>query len=187
MSTRHKIVFDTNPFSEAHRYRDILAELFRACPVNELVTYAEMSKALGFAVHERRHLILNALAMVGQQDGIQFGVVRSMGYRRLAAHETHVLGVAARRRGRRLCHVAAHRIERTLQLTNDMPEDAKRAAYREIAGLRLMEHAGSDRIATKIEKATPADRPMSVAETLRATFANLGIHPRTAKKKAPAA
>ena len=82
---------------------------------------------------------------------------------------------------------AAQRIERTLQMANDMPEDAKRAAYREIAGLRLMEHAGSDRIATKIEKATPADRPMSVAETLRATFANLGIHPRTAKKKAPAA
>lgn len=122
-----------------------VADMFTASPVGGVVTYAAMSQAIGQPIQNKRYVALRALEVANRECGAIFGVVRGVGYQRLAAQDAHVLGAYTRGRirkaaGRTIKHMAA-----AISSANNMPDDAKRRAYAEINSLALARHIAGDK------------------------------------------
>ena len=75
-----------------------LADRLMQAAVGDVVTYSDLSAALGADVHRRRYLLMQAIKAANAETGALFASVRRIGYQRLAANEAHIVGAAARRR-----------------------------------------------------------------------------------------
>jgi hypothetical protein len=145
---------------------DVLAisACMSSAPVGGTVTYEQLSAAIGRPVQGHRYLVQAAISKLSRDTGAIFVSVYRVGYKRIPAEESHILGAAVRETVRRRVKRAGQKIIRAIATANDMPADAARRANREVAILGLIEHASSD----KALKAavTEADTPKPVAKVM---------------------
>jgi hypothetical protein len=141
-----------------------LVDLFTAASVGAVVTYADMSAAIGRDIHARRHLIPRAMTLAAKEAGAIFGSVRGVGYQRLAATDAHMLGAHTRGRIRRSAKRTADAITAAVSAANDMPDEARRRAFAEVNAMGLIRHLATDK-AVSATTAEPKAEP--VAHTMR--------------------
>jgi hypothetical protein len=142
----------------------VIADLLKAASVDDTVTYAAMSQAIGQPIQAKRYLALRALEVANKESGAIFGSVRCVGYQRLPAQEAHVLGSHTRGRIRKAAARTIRHITAALDAANDMPMPAKLKAYTEINSLALARHIASDK---QITAATGDAKAEPVAVVMR--------------------
>jgi hypothetical protein len=62
-----------------------VAELIIATPIDQIVSYDDMSAAAGCDVRQKRWIILQAKALMNREHGIVLSPKRGIGYRRLGS------------------------------------------------------------------------------------------------------
>lgn len=152
-----------------------LAEALKSASYGALVTFDDLSQALGRNVLlSQRYLIYAAIKVANEESGAVFASVRKRGYRRLPPDEAHKVGQTARRRVRRAARAAANGITAALRAANAIEPEAQRRANAEISALNLIEHLSMDRNVKP--SAAHESTPQSVTETARAALARLGVN-----------
>jgi hypothetical protein len=141
-------------------------------PVGEVITFFELSKALGANVKARQYLIHGAIKLASKEAGAIFTSVRSVGYKRLPAEAAAAVGSHARNRVRSTARKASGIITRAVERANDMSDEARRKAMTEVSALQLLNTLAADRTVKAVQ---PTDKPQPVAMTLRSMAASLGI------------
>jgi hypothetical protein len=122
-----------------------LADLLTACPIEQIISYDQLSKTLGAPITGRLYFAHRAMELANAECGAIFVNVKLVGYKRLPHDEAHALGVHARRRGRRIFRQASKKIGNALVVANDMSNEARLKAYSEQAALGLLQHMTYDR------------------------------------------
>jgi hypothetical protein len=122
-----------------------LADLFKACSIEETVSYDQLSKTLGAPIIGRLYFAHRAMELANAECGAIFVNVKLLGYKRLPHDEAHALGAHARRRGRRIFRQASKKIGNVLIIANDISNEARLKAYSEQASLGLLLHMTYDR------------------------------------------
>lgn len=148
-----------------------LADLFSAAPVGGTISYADMSRAIGRNIADRRYLALRAMQVATRETGAIFGSVRGVGYQRLQPQDAHMLGAHTRGRIRRSAKRTADAIVAALQSTNNMPDDARRRAYAEVNAMHLVRHITTDK---QVSAASPEPKAEPVAITMRRFAEQIG-------------
>jgi hypothetical protein len=149
----------------------ILADAFLATPVGEMITFSQMSEALGADIDARRYLVQRAIQTASKESGAIFSSIRSVGYKRLPAEEIPAVGAHSRNRIRRITKRAASMLTRAMERANDMSDDDRRKTLSEISTLQMVNFLSSDRA---IKNVTPSDKPQPVAVVLRAMASAIG-------------
>lgn len=149
-----------------------LTDLLCVASVGDVVSYADMSAAIGSDIRIRPWLVPRAVVLANRDQGALFACINGIGQKRLSAAEAHLLGHAVRRRIGRASRRTAKLITRGMEVANDIPAEAKRKAYAELNTLGLLAHISRDRVTA----ATASDdKPMPIAQVMRATMAQLGV------------
>lgn len=130
-------------------------------PVGELLTYDAITEIIGAPAKEKRFLILAAIQKINKDTGALFVPVTRVGYRRLPASESYIIGVNTRSKIRRSARRTGQRIINAIRGVNDMPRENLLRANREIAMLGLIEHVSSERAAKIGETEQPTIKPVS--------------------------
>jgi hypothetical protein len=143
-----------------------LTDRFLETPVEGTITFADMSKAIGKSIHARRWIMQRVLHIASRESGAIFSSVRGVGYKRLSAEEASVVGSHARTRIRRTSRKASLVISRAVEMANQLSENGRRSAYREISSLQLLQHISTDKSVKATEQAD--DKPQPVAFTMKA-------------------
>lgn len=162
------------PFPQpSHTNTDVrvLVDLLLSASIGDVVTYEAMSAAIGSPVKRRAWLIPRAVKQANKEAGALFGTVINAGQKRLPATDAHVVGHTARRKVRRTSRRAKEMIGRSMEVANDIPNDAKRKAYAELNVLGLIEHISRDQ---RIEAVIEENKPLPVAKTMRLMMEQLG-------------
>lgn len=129
------VCVSTNP-----DYVRILAEVLKACPYEETVTFEQMSDALGFDVKRRRYLIQAARKLASNESGAAFVSAHRIGYTRLLGDEVSVVGALTRQKQRRLGNNAIRIMTNTLATSNDLSHANRFRIEREVAVQGLVRH-----------------------------------------------
>lgn len=122
-----------------------LADMLASTPIGAVVTYSDLSDAIGRDVLRVRHLLHAARIRARKDTGAVFSPVTRVGLRRLTAEEAHTIGSTARQRVRRTSKRALVAMAAVLARANDLPPDVMRRATAEISALGLLEHLAADR------------------------------------------
>jgi len=122
-----------------------LADLLKACPIEGMVTYEQLSRELGAPISDRLYLVHRAMELANAESGAIFINVKLVGYKRLAHDDAHAVGAQARVRSRRIFNRASKKISNVLIVANDMSNAARIKAYSEQAALGLLQHLTYDR------------------------------------------
>lgn len=149
----------------------VLERLLRAAPAGAVVTYDEMSKAIGRDVQNgARHLVQSARRRLLAQERIVFGVVTDVGLKRLDDHG--IVGTA----GQRLKHI--HRTAtvgaREMSAVQDfaaLPNDEKIRHNTAASVYGVLRHVTKEKTLAKLEAATAEKLPL--AKMLEAVKENL--------------
>ena len=142
-----------------------LADLMIACPVGGRLTFDEMTRALGFDVRQKRHVIDAARRMANKETGAIFLSVPRHGYDRLTGNDAYVLESPARKHIRRTARVTAQTMTNAVEKCNDVSQETLKRVSRAASTLGLIAYMAQDRsVHPKSEAATP---PPS-ADTIRA-------------------
>lgn len=150
-----------------------IADLLSAAAVGATVSYADMSRALGVPIQQKRYILLRALAVANRESGAIYGAVRGVGYQRLAPQDAHILGAHARGRIRSTAKRAATHMTAALATANDLPDAAKRKAFAEINALSLLRHLASDK---KVEAAAGEPKAEPVGVVMRRFAEAIGVN-----------
>jgi len=144
-----------------------IAELLAKCQPGEIVTFDQMSEAIGRSIFTRRHAIISARRVAERENGAVFASERSVGYKRIEASAVaDVVGTSARAHIRRSARRSARSILEGTRRSNDLPPEVQRKVAAEMSALGLIEHISRDK------NVKPADdaptKPQPVAVTARA-------------------
>lgn len=155
------MAFPASKHSTDVRY---LADLLKATPIDGMISYDAMTKALGFNIINKRYLIPAAMRLASTEVGAIFENIRGQGYHRLRSAEVHQIGLSARRRVRSTTRRASNTIDSTISKANDMTDADLRKALREMSALDLIRFMATDRV---IKAAMPeSEKPQPVAKSL---------------------
>jgi hypothetical protein len=140
-----------------------LADLFAAASVGDIVTYDQMSQAIGRPIAGCRYLALRGMAIANRETGAIYGNIIRAGYRRLPAQDAHMLGAHARGRFRRTAKRTSAAIVAAVSNANDMPDDARRRAYAEVNAMALVRHIAADKqVAAAAPEAEAKAEPIAI-------------------------
>lgn len=148
-----------------------LTDCFLATPIGGVVTYPEMTEAIGADIMARRYLVMRAIKTALRENGAIFGAVTRVGYQRLSAEQAHTIGSNARARVRRTSRRAADAITRAIAVANDVSDEARGRAFAEISALQLIQHLTTDKARSVVVETA---KPQPVAVTLRAMMTQIG-------------
>ena len=161
------------PSSANALYIRTLADLLVACPVGGIVTYHQMTAAVGEDVEARRYLVVRALTVANTETGANFRCIRQTGYQRMTSEEAHTVGGLARVVIRRKATRAARAIGNAVAKANDMSNAAMLQAFSEQAQLGLIQHMTYERNMPQPREGEP---PPNVAKTVAASVKALRDH-----------
>lgn len=149
-----------------------VAELFMRCQPGEIVTFPEMSAAIGSSIFVRRHIITSARKMALKEAGAVFASERSIGYKRLEVSTiAHVVGSSARSHIRKSARRGVKAILEGTRRVNDLTPEIQRKVSAEMSALGLIEHIARDNNVKPGPEAPT--KPQPVAITARALLAAL--------------
>jgi hypothetical protein len=100
--------FTTNPQTQVDI--EILTNALAALGPDQLLTYPEMSRLVGYDVRVRPWPMLKARDLVERDSGQRFGTVRGEGFCKLTADQLPGIGMSARRRVGRIAKRASTRM-----------------------------------------------------------------------------
>lgn len=144
-----------------------VAELLMKCQPNEIVTFDEMSAAIGRSIFKRRHIIVSARRVAERENGAVFTSERSIGYKRLEAIAVaDVVGTSARAHIRKSARRGVRSILHGTRRANDLPPEIQRKVAAEMSTLGLIEHISRD--SNVKPNAEAPTKPQPVAVTARA-------------------
>jgi hypothetical protein len=159
----------TDLSADTRRLADALATAARG----EIVTYKQLSEAIGRDIMGCRWLLYSALHVIERESGAVFATERRIGYRRLAPEEIVKIGQTARAHIRRTARAGARTISAGVAGANDLTPEMARQILAEQSALGLLEHVARDRNLPAV--AETETRPLSVAATAREFFKRMGI------------
>lgn len=139
-----------------------LMDTLRQTPVGEIVTFAELSNAIGMDVRQSRYLLHSALTILQREEGACFGNRRGIGYQRLRADDAPKIGNHTRLITRRAAKRGRKKITSLINRANDLSDDARRLALREISTLGLIEHISKDNTQLKPDPDRLAPEPVAI-------------------------
>lgn len=145
-----------------------LIEVLQAASIGSVVTYGQLTKAIGEDVQTGgRHYLYSAMKAV-QADGLSFGTVRGQGVKRLTAEEIPAIGDAALLHIRRSSRRARKRMS-VVNTMNDAPNDVRVKINATASLLGAIEHFSTAKAADKAkETATHGPvPPMKLLEALK--------------------
>ena len=151
-----------------------LVAVLSATAVGATVEYRTLSDALGSDVRQRRYLLLAAMRRLNADCGAIFGNIKGVGYKRLAAAETGLIGSNARRKMRHTARNASKVMANSLDRANDLPPDVQRRVVAEIATMSMIAHLTRENV-VKAQVAT--EKPPTLAESLRGVMKHIGATP----------
>ena len=150
----------------------VLTDALLSTPIGEVITFPELSKALGANIRARQYLVQSAIKLASKEAGAIFTSVRSVGYKRLPAEAAAAVGSHARSRVRAATRKASGIISRAIEKANDMSDEARRKAMTEVSALQLLNTLATDRMVKTVQT---GDKPLPVAVTMRSMATSLGI------------
>lgn len=142
-----------------------LIEFLKTVPIGGVATQQELTHVLGRNIRQHRHLLYSAIKHLQFNDGIFFGSRRGEGYERCLSEQVPHVGSTARRRIRRTARAATKTMTAVLTKANDVSNETRIAANRELSMLGLIEIASQDRHLPPNESVASA--PQSVAAAAR--------------------
>lgn len=150
-----------------------VAELLMKCQPNGIVTFDEMSEAIGRSIFKCRHVIVSARRVAERESGAVFTSERSTGYKRLeVAAVADVVGTSARAHIRKSARRGARSILEGTRRSNDLAPEVQRKVAAEMSVLGLVEHISRD---SNVKPSAEAPtKPQPVAVTARAFLTALG-------------
>jgi alkylated DNA nucleotide flippase Atl1 len=131
---------------------EAIAELLRALPIGETLTYAEISTAIGRDIKARRWLIVPAIRRAETETGALYAVVWRQGYQRLPAENAPQVGSSALRSIRRRARRAAARLAGA---TGNVAPDIQRALIAQRSALGAIAEMTKERSVNRIGAALP--------------------------------
>lgn len=140
--------------------------------IGSTIEYHALSKTIGADVRLRRHLLRSAIRRLNDDQGAIFANVKNVGYKRLAAAETGLIGSNARRKMRHTARNASKTMANSLNRANDLPADVQRKVVAEIATMSMIAHLTKEAV---VKAQTNHDKPPPLAESLRGVMAHIGI------------
>lgn len=133
---------------------DAIAAVLCALSPGQTATYARLSKAAGVAVSGGSHIVHRAIKQAERESGAVFDNVRGVGYQRLEANETPIVGQKANGRLRRTARRARQRLEGVRANDVTPATIAKLAAYRSHFGMvESMAREANIKAAAKVAEA----------------------------------
>lgn len=145
-----------------------LIEALRAASIGAVITYGQLSQAIGEDVQNgARHFLYSAMKAL-QGDGVAFGTVRNMGVKRLTAEEIPAIGDAALLHIRRSSRRARKRMG-VVNTMNDAPNAVRIEINAKASLLGAIEHFSTSKAVEKVkETATHGPvPPMKLLEALK--------------------
>lgn len=141
-----------------------LADALVATPVGDVIGFESLSEAIGTDIRARRYLLHQAMRVANKEVGALFSSVRGEGYKRLPSEDAALVGGHARHRIRKIGKLASVKMERALEVANDISDSARKDALSEISVLGLVRHIASDKSRQSVN---PESRPQPIAITMR--------------------
>lgn len=148
-----------------------LADVLLAASVGQTVTYGAMDRAIGAPVLARRWLIQSARDLALRESGAAFMAVKGIGMRRLPAEEASAVGVYYRTSIRRTAKRSARVMTQMVKKANDLPDQAKLEAYREISVALLFCELAK---ATSVKRVPLDNKPAPTGDVVRAMLGFVG-------------
>jgi hypothetical protein len=151
-----------------------IADRLNATEVGGIVSFAEMSAAIGRNILSRRHVIYSAMRLAEKESGAIFATIRGQGYKRLAASEVvEIVGSSARAHIRRTARRSAKTLNEGTRRHNNLPPEMQRKVASEMSVLGLIEHISRDKVVAPKEDAPTKPQPVAVTarEFLKALVA----------------
>lgn len=145
-----------------------LIEALQAASIGTVLTYGQLSKAIGEDVQNgARHYLYSAIKAL-QTEGVAFGTVRRMGVKRLTAEEIPAIGDAALLHIRRSSRRARKRMGVVAGM-NDVPNETRIKVNATASLLGVIEHFSTGKSAKKAEEAATHGTvpPMKLLEALK--------------------
>jgi len=144
-----------------------LADLLVACPIGSVITYNQMTAAIGRDITACRHVLARARQVALREVGAAFVVEVRVGLRRMSAEEVvTTTGPVARQHIRRTARRALKTLASATKAQNDMPPEMQRRLSAEQSSMALLEHITRDRVVAPKDDAPT--KPTPVAVTARA-------------------
>lgn len=134
----------TNSFELSPSTRTLIRFL-ATVPHGGVVTNDQLSAELGRDIRKCRHLLYSAFNHIQRENGIIFGSLRGQGYQRLLVEQAPHVGSTARRKIRRTARQASKKLTAVLARANDVSNDVRIAANRELSVLGLLDVAAQDK------------------------------------------
>ena len=160
------IARDIHP--DTRRIADLLATL----SVGDVVTYDDLTEAIGRNIQSVRHIFYSAARLAEREAGVVLACEIGRGYRRLAPVEMPMVGQTARARGRGIHRRGGRSIAAGIRGANGIPPDIFRKILAEQSVLGVLAEMGQDRRLPKIPEGET--RPLSVAATTKVFLEAIG-------------
>lgn len=158
-----------------------IARVFASCSIGELVTFDQISDAVGWNILKRRYMIYAAKELAAKEHGASFETVRGSGFRRVPGREGIVgeftTRMAQTRRGQRK---TSRHIGYVVERTNDLDPETLRLAARYRSVLGLIEHIATPRNQPDVANEGDGAVPMSPVQTAAAFMRKMGARPTLA-------
>lgn len=146
-----------------------LIELLRAAPIGTVVSYAQLSEAIGEDITAARHYLYSAIKAVGD-EGIPFGTVRGEGVKRLVSEEIPAIGESAIQHIRRTSRRARKRMG-VVNGMNDVPNEVRVKVNTAASMLGVIENFAANKsrkaVEAEVEKVKGPIPPMKLLEALK--------------------
>lgn len=140
-------------------------------PFGGTATYENLSGVIGREIRSVRHILDSARRIAQRECGAVFGVVMRVGIQRIKTEQIPHVGNTARRKIRRYAKRASKTITAAMAKANDVSNEVRLKANRELSILGLVEETAKDR---HMNSTTPAnEKPLPVAVTARQLLENL--------------
>ena len=129
----------------------------------EMITYAELSSAIGCNSMQRHRPALQRAIDIARRDyGVSFSNKRGTGYARMTTEQVPTLGHDARASIGRKATRAAKRICQSTSRANDIPDDTMRKINAELSVLGLIVMAAKDATAKPIDAHAVRPEPVAI-------------------------
>ena len=158
---------------EASAHTEALRLLLGDASPGALVTYREMSDAIGLDIQSHYWPAFQAKRRLAKLEGKVFMTERNVGLRRITTDQLPEFGRVHRHAiGRRARRTAAA-IGSALSMANDVSPVTMRKATAEISALRLIAYVTADKVTKRAEKDDADGKPEPVADTAKRMMSTL--------------
>jgi hypothetical protein len=134
------------------------AEALAAVPMDQIITYDELSRVTGYNVQHNDHrwIVTQAREHVNKTHGSMFANERKVGYRRLSSESgVKYAGERGIKRTRSAARTGSRRLQNTLARANDLSPNEQKLANQRLAVFGMVEYLTKARTVRTIPDEEP--------------------------------